>query len=195
MKKILENFDKKQFRRYFIFSIILIILILIIGTFNFTQARYETNTKIKIEPQLAFFLVDVRNQEGQIKLDGILPSNNPYIYRFDVSNYYKTQKANVDLKYEIEIITTANIPLTYKVYKGNDLNTNMITQDYFDTDSNGVYYRHLKIDGISYFNYNEKKTDVYTLWVLFPEEYKDSATQYSGVIELVDIKINAEQVM
>ena len=195
IKDILKNIDRKTFIKYFSFFIILMIILLLVGNSDLTNARYETETNIKMEPNLAFFIVDVENQKGQIQLDGMLPSNNPYIYRFDVSNFNDRKKANVDLKYEIEIITTTNIPLTYKVYKGNDLTTNIINDDYYDTDSNGVYYRHLKIDNIYYLNHNQRTTDTYTLYVEFKEEYKTYYEEYAGTLELVDIKINAEQVV
>ena len=63
------------------------------------------------------------------------------------------------------------------------------------TDSNGVYYRHLKINDVSVLEYATRKTDVYTLWVEFPIQYKNNPIDYSGIIDLVDIKINAEQVV
>lgn len=195
IKDMLTKIDKKIFIRYLGFFIILIAILILVGSSDLTNARYETETNIKMEPQLAFFIADVKSQTGQIQLDGMLPRQEPYVYRFDVSNFKDRKKANVDLKYEIEIITTTNIPLTYKVYKGTDLTNNIITDDYYDTDSNGVYYRHLKIDGISYLNHNQKMTDVYTIYVEFPEEYKSYYDEYAGVIELVDIKINAEQVV
>lgn len=195
IKEVLNRFDKKKFRHYFIFSSVLLLILILIGTSDFTHSRYETETNVRMSPQLAFFLVDVQSQSGQIQLDGMLPSDDPYTYGFNVSNFHKTQKANVDLKYSIEIITTTNIPLTFKVYKGNNLSTNIVTNEYFDTDSNGMYYRHLVIDDISYLHHSSRETDVYTLSVEFPIEYKNRSDEYAGVIELVDIKINAEQVV
>ena len=59
---------------------------------------------------------------------------------------------------------------------------------------NGCKNQH-KIDDISYFNFNQKQTDVYTLWVEYPIEYKAYPKEYAGIIDLVDIKINAEQVV
>ena len=44
-------------------------------------------------------------------------------------------------------------------------------------------------------NYNEDVTDTYTLWVEFPKLYKNMPNAYSGIIDLVDVKINAEQVV
>ena len=195
MKQIIEKFNKKELKRYFIFSLIVMLLIIAITTFDFTQARYETDTEIRLEPDLAFFIANVESQSGQIKLDGMLPSTTPYLYVFNVSNYKDNKKANVDLKYSIEIITTTNMPLNYKVYKGSDLTNNKVSSEYFDNDENNMYYHHLIINDISTFTYNTKQTDSYTLWVEFPVEYKAYPKDYSGIIDLVDIKINAEQVV
>ncbi len=195
IKEFLNNFNKKTLKRSLLFSLIVMLLIITIAAFDLTQARYETATEVRIEPDLAFFIVDVESQTGQIKLESMLPSTTPYLYTFNVSNFKDTKKANVDLKYSIEIITTTNMPLNYKVYKGTDMTNNKVTNDYFTTDDNGMYYRHLVIDDISYFNFNQKQTDVYTLWVEYPIEYKAYPKEYAGIIDLVDIKINAEQVV
>ena len=195
IKEFLNNFNKKTLKRSLLFSLIVMLLIITIAAFDLTQARYETATEVRIEPDLAFFIVDVESQTGQIKLESMLPSTTPYLYTFNVSNFKDTKKANVDLKYSIEIITTTNMPLNYKVYKGTNMTNNEVSNDYFVTDDNGMYYRHLVIDDISYFNYNQKQTDVYTLWVEYPIEYKASPKEYAGIIDLVDIKINAEQVV
>ena len=195
IKEFLNNFNKKTLKRSLLFSLIVMLLIITIAAFDLTQARYETATEVRIEPDLAFFIVDVESQTGQIKLESMLPSTTPYLYTFNVSNFKDTKKANVDLKYSIEIITTTNMPLNYKVYKGTNTTSNKVSNDYFVTDDNGMYYRHLVINDVSYFNYNQKQTDVYTLWVEYPIEYKAYPKEYAGIIDLVDIKINAEQVV
>ena len=197
VKKIIANIDKKDFIRYTVFSILLIVTIIAISTIKFTQARYETDTQIDVSPTIAFFIVDVESQTKQIKLESMVPSSTPYLYVFNVSNFddFTNKKANVDLTYSIEIITTTNMPLNFRIFKGNDLENNEIDSDTVTTDENGVYYRHLIVDGVSVLNYSSKKTDVYTLWVDFPLQYKNNPQAYAGVIDLVDIKINAEQVV
>lgn len=197
IKMILSNIDKKDFKRYTIFSILLIITIIAVSTLKLTQARYESKTRIVIGPTIAFFVVDVESQTKQVKLDGIVPSTTPYLYTFNVSNFDddSQKKANVDLTYSIEIITTTNMPLDFKIFKGSDMEQNRIDADEFTTDENGVYYRHLRINGVSVMNYTSKVTDVYTLWVEFPIQYKANPDAYAGIIDLVDIKIDAEQVV
>lgn len=194
-KRIFKNIDINDFKRYLFFSILLIIVLISIGTINFTQARYESDTSVNISPSLAFFIVDVGTSSGQIKLDGLVPRNEPYLYSFNVSNFDSNKRANVDLTYSIELITTTNIPLNFKLFRGNNYEENEMDVDVTTTDENGVYYRHLIIDDINTMNYNVDTTDVYTLWVEFPKSYENYPDYYAGIIELVDIKINAEQVV
>ena len=85
--------------------------------------------------------------------------------------------------------------LNFRIFKGNDFQQNQIDSDTTTTDDDGVYYRHLVINDASTMDYDDDCTDTYTLWVEFPLSYKDYPDAYAGIIDLVDIKINAEQVV
>lgn len=195
LKRIFKNLDINEFVKYFCFSILLIVTLISISTMKFTQSKYENDTEITVTPTLAFFVVDVQSQTGQIKLAEMIPRTEPYYYSFNVSNFEGTRRANVDLTYSIELITTTNLPLEFKIYKGASYVTDEIDSDTITTDSNGVYYRHLVINDVNTMSYSSNHTDVYTLEVEFPIGYKDNPDEYSGIIDLVDIKINAEQVV
>ena len=195
IRKILDNFDLNSLKKYIFFSVLFIVTLVLVGTINITQARYENNTDISIEPTLAFFIVDVSSQTGQIKLDGMTPRTEPYLYTFNVSNFRGTRKANVDLTYSIELITTTNMPLNYRIYKGNSSSQNEVDSDTVVQDDNDVYFRHLLINDVNTMPYSDYVTDIYVLSVEFPLVYKDNADDYAGIIDLVDIKINAEQVV
>ena len=194
-KKFFGNINSRDFKLYLFFSILFVVTLVSIGGFKLTQARYESETIVNIEPSLAFFIVDVTNTSGQIKLDGIVPRSTPYLFTFNVSNFNSAKRANVDLKYSIEIVTTTNLHLNFKIFKGNNLEQNVIDTDTTVTDDNGVYYRHLVINDISVMNCDANHTDTYVLWVDFPVSYMSYPDSYEGVIDLVDIKINAEQVV
>lgn len=193
--KIFKNIDTKKLVRYLFPSFLLIILLIAIGSVDFTQARYESEVEVSGSPNLAFFIVDVTTQSGHIKLDEMIPRVEPYTYTFNVSNFNTQKRANVDLTYTIEIITTTNMPLNFQIFKGNDMDTMQVDHDITTTDSNGVYYRHLVIDDASIMTYSANHTDTYTLWVQFPVANKDYPERYEGIIDLVDIKIVAEQVV
>ncbi len=195
LKRVFSKINMNDFKRYSFFSILLIATLVLVGSTKFTQARYENTTEIQVTPSLAFFIVDVGTQSGQIKLDSMIPRNEPYLFAFNVSNFDSTRRANVDLTYSIEIITTTNLPLNFRIYKGNNMTSNVVDSDTTTTDANGVYYRHLVINAISTMYYNADCTDTYTLWVEFPKANEDYPDSYQGIIDLVDIKINSEQVV
>lgn len=195
VKRIFENVDKVEFSRYFFFSVLLIITLIVINSLNLTQARYETEAELDLSPNMAFFVVGVETVSGQLKLDGLVPRTQPYLFEFDVSNFNDDDHADVDLTYTIELITTTNIQLNYRIFKGTDMTHNQIDSDTITQDSNGVYYRHLVINDVSTMNYSQDVTDKYTLWVEFPVSNKNYPDEYAGIIELVDVKITAEQVV
>ena len=195
IRKVFKNIDIKEFKRYLFFSFLLIITLITLSFFNFTQARYESNTVIDLKPTLAFFIVDVESQSKQIKLEGMVPRNEPYLYTFNVSNFNEERRANVDLTYTIEIVTTTNMPLNFRLFRGSANSSNEVDSDTITSDDNGVYFRHLVINDTNVMNYSSDVTDVYTLWVEFPIEYQNNADDYAGIIELVDVRIRAEQVV
>ena len=195
IKKVMKNVDIKDFKKYLLFSFLFVATLIAISTIDLTKSRYENETYIRIKPTLAFFVVDVTTQSGQIKLESMTPRTNPYLYTFNVSNFHNNKRANVDLTYTIEIITTTNMPLTFQIYRGNGVSQNEIDSDVTTTNDDGVYFRHLVINDTNTMLYTTNTTDVYTLSVTFPETYKANADDYAGIIDLVDIKINAEQVV
>lgn len=195
IKKIFNRINIKEFRLYLFFTILFMVTIIIIGSIDLTKASYESNNTISASPDIAFFVVGVESQTGHIKLEEMVPRNEPYLYTFSVNNFQNGRRANVDLTYTIEIITTTNMPLNFKVFKGNDMVNDQIDSTTITTDSNGVYFKHLTINDINAMSYQTNCTDTYTLWVQFPKVYEYNSDEYAGIIDLVDIKINAEQVV
>lgn len=208
IKKVISNVDKKAFAFYLFFTLLLLATLIVLSTVKFTQARYESNAEVNFTPSIAFFIVDVESVSGQIRLEEMIPRAQPYTYVFEVSNFNDEKRANVDLTYSIEIITTTNMPLKFKVYKGINSTQDIISSSTFTTDDNGVYYRHLVINDVSTMTYSANHTDTYVLSVEFPiasiqsplpsptpTPYNHNPDAYAGIIDLVDIKINAEQVV
>ena len=118
----------------------IIIAIFLLSKVQLTEAKYETHNTSEITPNFAFFIVDVSRQSTSIRLDNIVPRANAYTYTFQVSNFQGLKRANVDLTYSIEIITTTNMPLDYRIFLGDNLSQNEIDSDTFTTDEDGMYY-------------------------------------------------------
>ena len=193
MKELLSHFDKKLLLRLIILSCLIIITLIVIRNYKFTKSKYETITDVEVTPTIAFFVTDVKSYNDSIKLEEIVPRSNPYLYSFTVSNFKDNKRGNVDLTYSIEFITTTNLPLNFKLYREDDLENDITSSTSFTTDSNGMYYKHLFIEEVSSLKYSLDSTDTYILSVEFPEIYKSNPDDYSGVVELIEVYVHAEQ--
>ena len=195
LKKFINNINKKKFKRTFFSSIVIFLLIIIISSIGFTYARYETDTTLKLNPNIAFFIVDATNNTKSLELTKMVPSNDYYDYYFEVSNFNDTGKANVDLNYNIKLKMTTNLPLTYEIYKVEDNTMANINTVNISTNQDGMYFKEY-VDTNDYFMAcKTKKTDRFLLRVYFPLEYKNNPDYYESVIDLVEININATQVV
>lgn len=195
LKRFLSSFDLKEFKAYFFISVLLIFTIVGLGRVRFTSAKYETAKEVDIKPSFAFFITDIGTQSQSIKLDNIVPSDQAYLYAFTVSNFKGDKKANVDLTYTIEVITTTNLPLNIKLYK-NPVFTNQTNHtDTLVQNDDGVYFRHLLYNSELAMSYAQAVTDTYTLWIEFPSSYKNDFTNLNGVMDLIDVEIRAKQVV
>jgi hypothetical protein len=156
-----------------------------------TYSKYSSSAEGNAAANIAFFIVDVGTYENTISLNDLEPSNNDYIYKFTVNNFRNGKRTNVKLDYDIEFITTTNLPLTYKIYKegGTD---NIITDSEIIKDGD-MYFNKLSTNEVSTFSYEENQTEEYTLIVNFPITYNDKPDEYQGLIDSFVIKINARQ--
>ena len=195
MKKVISSFDVKQFKAYFFISVLLILSIVGLGRVKFTSAKYESEKQLDIKPSFAFFITDIGTQSATLKLDNIVPSDEAYLYTFTVSNFKDGKKANVDLRYSIEVITTTNLPLNFKLYKNPVFTNETHHSDNIIQNDDGVYFRHLLYDSESVMSYQTATTDTYTLWVEFPSSHKEEAASLNGIMDLVDVEIRAKQVV
>lgn len=195
LKKFINNINKKKFEKTFFSSIVIFLLTIIISSIGFTYARYESDTTLKLNPNIAFFIVEATNTTKSLELTKMVPSNDYYDYYFEVSNFNDTGKANVDLKYNIQLKMTTNLPLTYEIYKVEDNTMANINTVNISTNQDGMYFKEY-VDTNDYFMAcKTKKTDRFLLRVYFPLKYKNNPDYYESVIDLVEININATQVV
>jgi hypothetical protein len=196
MKNFFSVFDRKKFMFIFRLIVILAVFTISVNMINLAYSRFETNALSSAEAKVAFFVVKAGRQENTITLSGLVPSDTPYVYNFQVSNYNLSGRTNVNLNYTVKFTTTTNMPLNYKVLRNQDYSataTNIITSDNLYQDANLVYY-HDYLDSTVYnFGYTANQTDNYVLVVTFPSQYKNAPDDYQGLIDLFTITINAEQ--
>lgn len=169
---------------------IILILILLERTF----AKYKTEVTSQTEIQAAFYLLNDEYQSTNIKLDSLEPRDNEYVYTFSISNNKSNARTETSLEYELNIITTTNLPLSYKLYKNEDYKTgtNIITSDDILPDEHGTYFRTIKTEK-EVFTHTKNETNIYTLVIKFPKQY--NKVEYQDIIELITIEINSNQLI
>ena len=58
-----------------------------------------------------------------------------------------------------------------------------------------MYYQTFETSGTRTFLQSSNQMDYYTIAIWFPEANKDSPDQYAGVIDMISVKVHAEQVV
>lgn len=190
MTNIIKNINKTKFLFFFKYIAIFLLVVFIINIMEITYSKYSSSANGDAAANIAFFIVDVGTYENTITLNNLEPSNNDYIYKFTVNNFKNNKRTNVKLDYNLEFVTTTNLPLTYKIYKegtNNIITSNEIIQD------GDMYFNKLSTNEAGSFSYEENQTEEYTLVVNFPITYNDKPDEYQGLIDSFIIKINATQ--
>lgn len=190
MTNIIKNINKTKFLFFFKYIAIFLLVVFIINIMEITYSKYSSSANGDAVANIAFFIVDVGTYENTISLNNLEPSNNDYIYKFTVNNFKNNKRTNVKLDYNLEFVTTTNLPLTYKIYKegtNNIITSNEIIQD------GDMYFNKLNTNEAGSFSYEENQTEEYTLVVNFPITYNDKPDEYQGLIDSFMIKINATQ--
>lgn len=190
MTNIIKNINKTKFLFFFKYIAIFLLVVFIINIMEITYSKYSSSANGDAVANIAFFIVDVGTYENTISLNNLEPSNNDYIYKFTVNNFKNNKRTNVKLDYNLEFVTTTNLPLTYKIYKGGT--NNIITSNEIIQDGD-MYFNKLSTNEAGSFSYEENQTEEYTLVVNFPITYNDKPDEYQGLIDSFMIKINATQ--
>ena len=158
---------------------------------NKTLSRYESKGISNGEIEVAFYLLNNSTQSMNINLFSMVPRIAPYEKIFTVANNDGDKRTETALEYEIQIITTTNLPLTYKLYI-NDGTTDIITKTVIEQDANETYFQTLSTAKKS-FGYATNETNTYKLVINFPETYK--TVEYQNIIESIEIKIDSKQII
>ena len=195
VNKFKNSFDSDRFSLVFRYALMIMILLSILYIFSQTYSRYTTDVSVQVEPQLAFFVADAKSYRDTLELGEILPSEDPYYYAFTVSNFKDDQKANVDLEYQLRIVTTTNLPLQYELYRNTDDYTdgNIIDKKEVSQNSDEMFFQTLSSSAYYDLSFQNKMTDTYVLKVTFPVEYQQFPEKYAGPVELIEIQLDARQ--
>ena len=184
-------------RRFLLFVFLLFLILFLAGyLFQVAYARYEVNTKLNSNIKKALYILGTDNLSFNLESDGIVPSDNPYVYKFSVSNFNEKNDTDVDIYYNVSVKTTTNLPINIKLYRNENYDDNSSTNIFGGSslvqDADGAWYNLYKNNEKYEMYYKDKTTDVYTLVINFPKEYAKDTT-YENYIESIEVDINSKQ--
>lgn len=180
--------------------LLLVGILLILGVFvsfkllEASYATYKSSLKLNANIDHALYIFAGEKMSFNIDVGKIVPSNDTYKYKFSVSNFNETKQSDINLEYMIKIRSTTNLPITLKLYRGEDLTTNIISAIENKQDVDGAWYKVFKINDIYQMKYTERLTDIYTLEVVFPYSYAAN-TVYADGVENIEIILESKQIV
>lgn len=193
----INYFEEKK--RFLLFSLfLLLILYLSFKLFGVAYASYETKAKLNASIDRAIYLIDNEGMSFNIDPEQIIPSDDPYVYKFSISNFNATTRSDIDLLYELRVTTTTNLPLTFELYRNenyDDANAvNLFSSPRVAQDEDGAWYNIYEPSGVYEMLYAEEVTDIYTLVINFPKVYSSNVV-YADSIENIEVMIKSKQMV
>lgn len=185
-------FDKKKLLKMnkLTIGVILVFLLMLLVPFAYSKLFSTSNSISQIET--AFFLLKSNYYTGTIKLTELEPRSEQYSYKFKIANNDGTSRLETKLEYTLKLVTTTNLPLTYKLYMNNNKENIIISDTTAKDEENGAYFRTLETDKMI-FGYEQNEENIYELIIDFPEEY--GSLEYQDTIEAIFVQIDAKQII
>lgn len=188
---MMEMIDKKKFISFNRITIAVIAIFILLSITRVAMARFESNGDGVAVGEIAFYIINPTTEIQSLKMFDVKPDGNDYIFNIDVSNFSEEGSVSeVDLEYQLELITTTNIPVEYKIYLNNSETNDFNNKEIFQ-DEDGMYFFRFQTPAQN-FQQTVEKTDHYQLVVTFPSSYNEEA--YQDLIDSVEVVINAQQV-
>lgn len=190
-------FDKKKLFKINKLTILIISLAVILTFIPLTYSKLFSKIDSNAKVETAFYILNADYYEKTIHLDNIVPSEESYVYTFKVANNDGTNRLETKLEYNLKIITTTNLPLSYKLYMNEDYNdknsNNIIINDTIaKTSEDGAYFRTMETNK-QIFGFTADEENIYYLLVTFPKEY--DSFEYQDVIDGITISIESKQII
>ena len=190
---------KNEKFKFLLFSFLLfLILFLAYFLLRVVYSRYEVGAKLNANIMKAIYIIDAENISFNLEPQGIIPRNDPYTYRFSVSNFKGTKRSDMDIEYKVKVRTTTNLPILVSMYR-NQLPTdtgatNILGGAVNEQDEDDAWYKLYEAVGTYSFLYTTRTTDVYTLKIEFPASYATSPI-YANYLESIEIIIESKQML
>lgn len=197
IRHIINKFNnikyKEQKLRLIGFGCTLLFVLFLSGfLFSISLASYQSQTRLRANIDKALYVLNREKMSFNIDSSKIIPSDDPYTYKFSVSNYTEDKESDFNIVYNLKIKTTTNLPLTLELYKNADLNNNILSNAEIKQDVDGSYYKVYSVSDAVLMEYKDKVIDVYTLSIDFPKSYAEDLT-YADCIEAIEVILDSSQ--
>ncbi len=189
--------SKKRFVLAIKLSMAIILLMTAIAILPKVFSRYQSSANSNSDIDVAFYIINAEYQSQNVVLSKLKPSNDPYLVNFTVSNNDGTNRLGVDATYDLKIVTTTNLPLSYELYKNQTYNTNGATNVISSTtsiaaDEDGTYFKTMVAPSET-FSFQSNQTYSYQLVIYFPTEYM--SYNYQDIVESIEIVVDSKQIL
>lgn len=174
----------------FTLIIVLFVFLLMVMPYTYSKLFSESSSDSKIET--AFFLLETNYYQTDIKIENLIPSDDPYIYKFSISNNDGKDRLETNMEYSFKLTTTTNLPLSYKLYKNDDKTDIIINDNIIRDGTDGAYFRILETEKET-LSFDKDITNVYTLEIIFSKDY--DSYEFQDVVEGIFLDINAKQII
>lgn len=175
---------------YIKFTLLVILIIIAFNLIKNTTARYRSSAQSNANVDLAYYLFREESISQDLKLESILPREQPYNYTFSVANFDGTDRTETAIQYTVEIKTTTNLPLNYKVYNQSNPTVDLVSGIETRRDDDGTYFKYINVTGNT-FGFTQNEQHFYTIQIEFPKQY--NLAQYEGIVEYVQITVKSSQ--
>ncbi len=197
--KVKSFFDiSEEKRRFLLFAFVLFAaLFTAFYLLRIAYARYETNAKLKADVMKALYIFEAEKLQFNLESEGIIPSANPYTYKFSVSNFKDSKRSEIDIEYNLTVKTTTNLPISVAIYKldsNNNKGPNLVTGAVVKQDEDDSYYRLYKVPNTYNMLFANNVTDYFQIEISFPLAYKENM-DYEHAIENVDVILESKQMV
>lgn len=183
-------------KRKLLVLIAILILFFVLYIINGTLSKYNSLALSNADIKTAIYILKDDYQTMNLNLNAMIPSSQPYIYKFSISNNDGKNRTETNLEYELKIRTTTNLPLEYELYLNEEYSNtdskNIITGSLVKKDEDDTYFKNISIDKRN-FGFASNETDIYTLVIKFDEEY--SNISYQNIIESVELEVSSKQII
>ena len=199
IRNIINKFNnikyKNQKLRLIGFGCALLFILFLSGfLFSISLATYQSQTRLRANIDKALYIFNRDKMSFNIDSEKIVPSNDPYVYKFSISNYRDDKESDFNIIYSLKIKTTTNLPLDFKLYKNTDLNNNILSAAEIKKDVDGSFYKVYTVNDTVLMEYKDKVIDVYSLSIDFPIRYAEDLT-YADCIDAIEVIIESSQVV